>query len=474
MEHKLKIGLFATGLDTYWSQFDGLLDKLTGYKEEIKNKIESFVEVEIIDGGMVDNVKKANLAASLFTQKEVDIVFLYLSTYCLSSTILPIAQKLNCPLIILNLSPAASMDYNYVNSLEDRGHMTGYWLQWCQACPLPEIANVFNRSGIQFNFITGHLEEDYVWDEIQSWLDATIAYVGMRRNRLGILGNYYGGMIDVYTDLAKQSAVFGTHMEILEISELRSFREDVTEEDVERKISEFDKYFEITRDCDLSELIRAAKTSLAVDRMVSEHNLGTLAYYFEGAKGDDYEDIATSIIAGNTLLTGKNIPVAGEYEIKTAQAMKILSLLGAGGSFAEFYAIDFKDDVTLLGHDGPAHFVIAEGAVKLVPVPVYHGKPGKGLSIQMSVKLGDVTLLSVCEDKKDIFLLVAEGQSVAGDIIQTGNTNSRYRFPLSAREFVNNWSKSGPSHHCAIGVGHIAHKLEKLASLLKIPIIKIC
>ncbi len=291
---------------------------------------------------------------------------------------------------------------------------------------------------------------------------------------MGILGHYYAGMLDVYTDLTKQSITFGTHFEMLEMCKLAKLHASVSDSEIDAKLSEFNSTFNVVKECEKSELKRAAKTSVALDKLVDNHNLGSLAYYYEGESGNEYENIVTSTIAGNTLLTGKNIPVAGECEVKNAQAMKIMAEFDAGGSFSEFYLMDFKDDVVYLGHDGPAHFAIAEGEVKLVPLPIYHGKPGKGLSIQMTVKQGPITLLSVVERKEGVFLLVAEGESVAGPVLQIGNTNSRYKFSISAKDFINQWSKQGPAHHCAIGVGNIADRIEKLGKILNIEVVRIC
>ena len=467
----MKAGIFSIGLDTYWPQFDGLLHNLNGYNAEIHDRIAG-MGIELVDAGMVDNVEKAGGAASLFRKEEVEIIFLFISTYALSSTVLPVVQKAKVPVVILNLQPVAQLDYEKFNALGDRGVMTGVWLEHCQSCSVPELACVFNRTGIDYHVVTGYLQEDAAWQEIEDWVDAAKVLSGMRDNRVGVLGHYYCGMLDVYSDLTQQSAVFGNHFEILEMCELVDLRQAVTDEEVATKVTEFEEKYSVAEVCDEVELERAAKTSVALDKLVAKHRLGSMAYYYEGS--GEYENIATSVIAGNTLLTGRDIPVAGECEVKNVQAMKIMDLFGVGGSFSEFYLSDYVDDVIYLGHDGPAHFAIAEGKVSLVPLSVYHGKPGKGLSIQMTVKHGPVTLLSVVQrGDGSVVLQVAEGESVEGPIMQIGNTNSRYRFSLGAKGFMNAWSKGAPAHHCAIGVGHIADKIEKLGHLLNIDVVRI-
>ena len=471
---RLNIGLFGIGLDTYWPQFPGLRERLEGYQRQVAHAINSSGLVNLVDAGLVDNPERARAVASLFRQQQVDVVFLYISTYALSSTVLPVAQATGVPLVVLNIQPVAAIDYEAFNNLGDRGVMTGEWLAHCQACSVPEIANVFNRTGISYHLVTGYLGDPQTTEMLDAWVAAARVAKVMKNNRLGVMGHYYDGMLDVYTDLTRQVGTFGGHIDLIEMDELAELRQAVTDAEVSDKLLEFRSQFDVAPDCDSAELNRAARTSAALDKLVTKHQLGSLAYYYEGASGSMHEDIVTSVIAGNTLLTGRHVPVSGECEIKNAQAMKILDTFGAGGSFSEFYAMDFNDDIVMLGHDGPAHFAIAEGSVGLVPLPVYHGKPGKGLSIQMTVKHGPVTLLSVCEGPAGVFLLMAEAECVAGPVLHIGNTNSRYRFSIGAREFIDRWSKAGPSHHCAIGVGHVASRIQKLGQLLNIPVVKVC
>jgi L-arabinose isomerase len=470
----VRVGLLGVGLDTYWEQFEGLKDRLLGYHARIGRRISAF-GVDVVDAGLVDNPDAARRAAELFRERGVTLIFLSVSTYALSHTALPAVQGAGVPVIILNIQPDKAIDYETFNALGDRGRMTGEWLAYCQACSVPEIASVFNNAHIPYDIITGWLDDEASWEEMGDWCGAARVLAAVRAARIGILGHYYCGMLDVYTDVTRLSAVFGCHFEILEMDALKTIWDSVKDMEIAQQRERFERQFEISPECGEYELDRAAHTSFALDRLVEKNRLGALAYYYEGSPGNEHENIVTSVIAGNTLLTAAGVPVAGECEVKNVIAMKIMDCFGTGGSFSELYAMDFNDDVALWGHDGPAHLAIAEGKVGLVPLPVYHGKPGKGLSIQMSVKHGPVTFLSVVQGSGgSTFLLCAEGESVSGPVLKIGNTNSRYRFPLSARDFVNRWSKAGPAHHCAIGTGHIAGKIEKLSRLLGIECRKIC
>ena len=470
----LRVGLCGIGLEAYWAQFAGLKARLEGYLSRVSEMVAE-AQVEVVALGLVDNLTSAREAGRRCRREEVDLLFVYVTTYAVSSTVLPLVQRAGVPVVALNLQPEAAIDYEAFAKLPDRTAMTGHWLEYCSACPVPEIANLFARAGIPFHQVTGYLGEGHVRQEIAEWIAAAKVVATLRDSTIGLMGHYYSGMLDIYTDLTRVSAVFGAHIEMLEVDELSALRGEVDEVALNDRVAEFYLHFDVQPDCAQVELERAARTSVALDRFVAGHDLQAMAYYYMGSGNAANEDTMSSIILGNSLLTARHIPVAGEYEVKNVIAMKIMDSLGAGGSFTEYYAIDFNADQVLMGHDGPGHMGIAEGKTKVRPLGVYHGKVGRGLSVEMSVKHGPVTLLSVVEDGAHGFkLVVAEGRSEPGPILEIGNTNSRYSFSIGARGFVEAWNAQGPAHHCAVGVGHRAGDLEKVAKLLGIDCVVVC
>jgi L-arabinose isomerase len=473
-EHALRVGLCGIGLDAYWSQFAGLEARLKGYVAQVASRL-ARPGVEVVNLGLIDTPGGSREAGRQCRREEIDVLFLYVTTYALSNTVLPVVQRAGVPVVVLNLQPEAAIDYQSFNRLADRTAMTGEWLAFCSACPVPEIANLFARARIPFHQVTGVLDEAETWQEIEEWLAAARVRSALAQARLGLMGHYYGGMLDIVTDVTLLSIAFGIHAELLEVDELSALRGEAKEADIARRVEEFRTAFDVQPDCPPEELHRAARTSVALDAFAARHELDAMAYYYKGTGNTANEDTMSSIILGTSLLTARHIPVAGEYEVKNALAMKMMDLLGAGGSFTEYYAMDFHDDVVLMGHDGPGHIAIAEGKTKVRPLKVYHGKVGRGLSVEMSVKYGPVTLLSVAEDAASRFkLVVAEGECVAGEILEIGNTNSRYRFPLGARGFAEAWNAQGPAHHCAVGVGHVAATLRKAAALIGLDFQQVC
>jgi L-arabinose isomerase len=211
----------------------------------------------------------------------------------------------------------------------------------------------------------------------------------------------------------------------------------------------------------------SARVAVGLDRLVEDFGLDGLTYYYRGAGGHAAERVSAGLIVGNSLLTARGVPASGEGDLKTNVAMLLLDRLRAGGSYTEFYALDFDAEFVLMGHDGPGHLAIAEGRPVARALKLYHGKAGAGLSIEMKVRLGPVTILGVTQTADGrLKLIAAEGESIAGPTFRIGNTNSRIRFGAGPTAFFDAWCAEGPTHHVALGIGHQVARLRKVADLL--------
>jgi len=461
-----RVGVFGIGLAAYWEQFPGLKERLERYQHLVEEQMRA-LGVEVVSAGLVDTAQAAAEAGQKFAGAGLDLIVCYVGTYATSSQVLPVVQRAKLPVLVLNLQPSASLDYENIN--------TGEWLANCSTCCVPEISNAFARARVQFRVVSGTLRDDLqAWQEIGDWCRAATVANVLRTSRIGFLGHTYPGMLDMYSDFTMVTAQTGAHIEVLEMCDLDRCVEAVTAEEVERKTEATRQIFDLENVTDEA-LAWAARVAAGLDRLVEDFQLNGLTYYYRGLAGNRYEQLGAGVILGNSLLTARGVPASGEGDLKTCLAMKIMDSLGAGGSFTEFYAMDLREQFVLMGHDGPAHLAISGRRPVLRGLGLYHGKRGHGVSVEFNVKTGPVTLLGVTQTADgSLKLITAEGESIPGPIMKIGNTNSRLRFPLGPAQFVNQWCEQGPTHHCALGVGHNHAAIAKVAQLLGLPLVRVC
>lgn len=489
---KARIGLYSTGLNTYWAQFAGLKDRLLGYNSFIAEKLSQVGEV--YNFGLVDDETAGRQAGEYFNAHNVDIIFAHSATYFTSSTVLPVHQICKAPTVWLNLQPTPQMNYAKTG--------TGEWLAHCVGCPVPEASNAFERAGIPFHVVNGLLglektpeisvtdevtahmpQAQKAWAEILEWARAAQVKRAMAHARFGFLGNNYSGMLDMYSDFTMLQAQLGLHVELLEMCDLDSQLNKVTDAEVAEKRAEVERFFTISGDSPSDPIAKkpteeqldwACRVAAAQERLVKARRLDGLSYYYHGADGNHYEELQGGFIVGHSLLTAKGVPCAGEGDLKTNVAMKICDLLGTGGSFTEIVAMDYLTNTMLLGHDGPFHISISDGKPVLRGMGVFHGKRGSGVSVEANVISGPVTTLGLTQTGAGRLRLIAsEGVAVKHPILTIGNTQTHVDFGMPLDDYMDQWFQYAPTHHCAMSVGHNARLFEKVAQLLGVEYVKV-
>ncbi len=482
-----KVGLYSIGLKEYWTQFDGLEERLKGYNAFIGSRLGA--RAEVFNFGLVDSESAARAAGEYFNSHNVDILFCHCATYATSAAVVPVHQICHAPTVVLNLQPCKRVNYDKTS--------TGEWLAHCGACVAIELSNAFHRAGIKFRVINGMLglnetpsisvtdertaetdEARKAWREINEWIAAAEVARTLKHSRFGFLGNTYSGMLDMYSDFTLFHKQTGAHLEVLEMCDLQSCMQKVTPREVAEKRAEIEKMFLISGDSPADPLAKkpteeqlnwSATVAAAQEKMVQNYNLDALVYYYHGREQSAYEKLQGGFIVGHSLLTAAGIPCAGEGDLKTCLAMKICDTLGLGGSYCEIVVTDYIDGTILLGHDGPFHIAISEGKPILRGMGLYHGKKGSGVSVEAKVRKGPITNLGITQtvDGK-LKMIISEGESTGGTIMKIGNTQTPVRFPCHPDVYMKKWFAEAPTHHFAMSVGHNAALFEKVADIMGI------
>ena len=496
------VGVVSVGLDTYWKQCPGLYEDMVKKAAVFEKRVSSH-EVKVTSFGISDNPEKAASLVPAMKAADLDLLFVDMVTYATSSTFAPFVRELKCPIVLVALQPDSRLDYEHATIYKQ--------LYNDDLCSVPEFTGVAIRYGRPVaDVVIGKLEGDAKADEeIRQWCAVAHVLHDLRRARIGLMGHVLEAMYDMQVDPTAVSRTFGCHVALCEPDEIMPFyRELGNGEKLESRVgvgerndstlelqletrtspktgnSEVDEmkrrildFFDTpdpvsdpwTEKLTAKDLDVAAKAACALEKFIEKRKLDGFAYYYEGEEGSMTRELVTNFIVGNSLLTSAGFPMCGEFDLKNCVAMMIFDRLNIGGSFAEFHPIDFERDTVLVGHDGPHHLTIASKKPVLRSLTKYHGKPGSGAGVEFNIKEGPITMMSLGLKADGSFkFIVAEGESLAGPIPPTGNTNTHGKFPPDVRTFLRNWSMEGPTHHFALGVGHHAAELKKLGRALGI------
>jgi L-arabinose isomerase len=219
------------------------------------------MDAEVTDVGFISDAQEGAVAAEALRRADCDLIVMFLATYLTSSMMLPIAQRADAPVLVIDLQPTEKMDHANFD--------TGAWLAYCGQCPVPEMGNLFRRAGIPFRSVSGWLGQESAWLRIGEWIAAAHVRAALRHARHGLMGHVYPGMLDVSTDLTLLPVTFGSHVEVLEFDDLRVRVEQVTDDEVADRMDLARQIFTLDDSVVEDDFRWGARVSVGLDRLVA-------------------------------------------------------------------------------------------------------------------------------------------------------------------------------------------------------------
>lgn len=454
---RAKIGLLTTGHQYYWDQFPGLREMGLSMCADLRAMLEA--RADVVTPDLVDTVDKSHRAGELFRQEQVDAVLVFPVGYTVSMNMVPAVKDLSVPIRILNVHQDRSYDYATAD--------TTVYLHHEGVCCIPEYSGALVNLGKKFKVRTGHFRDDRLWRELQADLDGAAAARFFKSMNVGLIGQVYTHMSDMPIDEHRLLRATGRMLVRPEVEEIENAYHRVTQAQLEDMYRQFREMYDVDESVTNEHLRFSAQVALAFDEIITRHDIYAFGFYWWGER-----ELITQLRAQAGLavsrLAALGRPGVTEGDVKSAMAIKILDLLGGGGMFVEFFAMDFDEDFFLMGHDGPSNVSMASGRPRLMHLDVHHGKSGHGLGIDFNMQAGPVTLLNLTQfDAGDTFKLIYSiGQVIPGPVLNIGNPNARVRVSRPLHEFMDAWCQQGPSHHIALGIGDHSAALETFAEAM--------
>lgn len=472
VETKAKVGVFSIALGAYLPQFPQLVPEFEGQYAAFKETLPT--TVELIDSGLVTTKEQAQEAGDKFRAADVDLVILQMLTYATSYNVLPAVRDLDVPVVVVNVQKKAQPDYSNTD--------IPIWLGELYACGAPgEVVADLNRAGKRHAVITGVVEggDPEVTKQLDEWCRAAQVRRRLRRTNIAQIGRPYPGMMDLYIDETNLYNRLGLYTKQFDWEKMWAIADDINDQAaIDAKAAEIIDTFDIEGGAEVSDepIQEMAKYVVAFEQWVKDEEIGLIASHYDGYAQGQAGVLDSMLIPAFSMLIKQGTSCAVEGDMKVAVAMSILKTIAGTGQLSEMYSIDFPEDVVIIGHSGSGDADISTAKKPtLKVVPVFHGKTGGGYLTQFYPGLGTVTYLGITQDGDGNFkFVVAEGENVEGPIFTFGDTNMRMKFSIGAREFMNRWNETGPTHHMAAALGSHTDTILKVAKILNVPVDVVC
>lgn len=472
VETRAKVGVFSIALGAYLPQFPQLVLNFERQYADFKATLPA--TVELVDGGMVTTKEQSQEAGDLFRAADVDLVILQMLTYATSYNVLPAVRDLDVPVVVVNVQKKAQPDYANTD--------IPTWLGDLYACGAPgEVVADLNRAGKRSAVVTGVVEggDALVADQLDQWCRAAQVRRRLRRTNIAQIGRPYPGMMDLYIDETNLYNRLGLYTKQFDWEKMWAIADTIDDQEaVDAKAAEILATFDVEGGAKIADepIQEMAKYVVAFERWCRDEEIGLVASHYDGYAKGQAGVLDSMLIPAFSMLIKQGTACAVEGDMKVAIAMSILKTISGTGQLSEMYSIDFPEDIVIIGHSGSGDADISTAKKPtLKVVPVFHGKTGGGYLTQFYPGHGTITFLGITQDGDGHFkFVVAEGENVDGPIFTFGDTNMRMKFSIGAREFMNRWNETGPTHHMAACLGSQTDTILKVAKILNVPVDVVC
>ena len=469
---KAKVGVFSIALGAYLPQFPQLVPNFEQQYEDFKVTLPA--TVELIDGGMVTTKEQAQVAGDKFRAEDVDLVILQMLTYATSYNVLPVVRDLDVPVVVVNVQKKAQPDYANTD--------IPTWLGDLYACGAPgEVVADLNRAGKRHAVVTGVVEggDPAVAEQLEQWCRAAQVRRRLRRTNIAQIGRPYPGMMDLYIDETNLYNRLGLYTKQFDWEKMWAIADNIDDQAaVDAKAAEILDTFDVEGGAKVTDepIQEMAKYVVAFEQWVKDEEIGLVASHYDGYAKGQAGVLDSMLIPAFSMLIKQGTSCAVEGDMKVAIAMSILKTISGTSQLAERDSIDVPEDIVIIGHSGSGDADISTAKKPtLKVVPVFHGKTGGGYLTQFYPGHGTITFLGITQDGNGNFkFVVAEGENVDGPIFTFGDTNMRMKFSIGAREFMDRWNETGPTHHMAACLGSQTDTILRVAKILNVPVDVVC